>query len=131
MSRPEEESSIIAGHREFLYRVFFNLGLNAVEACGDGDEICFTLDRGKHGWNVVVSDNGPGMSPEVKSRIFNPFFTTKDTGTGLGLAIVHRVLESHGGSVGVSHPTAGGARFTVHLPSTTGQAAPDDFEGDR
>jgi signal transduction histidine kinase len=50
-------------------------------------------------FHLSVTDNGPGISPAVLDRIFNPFFTTKDTGTGLGLAIVHRVIEAHDGTI--------------------------------
>ena len=64
---------------------------------------------------VVVTDNGPGIPPAVLDRIFNPFFTTKDTGTGLGLSIVHRVVEAHDGTIVVTNREGGGAKFEVRF----------------
>lgn len=68
---------------------------------------------------LVVSDDGPGMSPETLSRIFEPFFTTKpiDQGTGLGLAVVHGIVQRHDGAVTVESQLGYGATFTIYLPS--------------
>jgi signal transduction histidine kinase len=70
-----------------------------------------------------VADNGPGVSPAVIERMFNPFFTTRATGTGLGLAIVHRIVDAHGGRVEVrnnaeSDPVATGTTVELILPSS-------------
>jgi len=67
---------------------------------------------------VVVTDSGPGIPPDVLARIFNPFFTTRETGTGLGLAIVHRILDAHRGRVAIepqASPTTG-ARVRLIVP---------------
>lgn len=71
---------------------------------------------------IVVQDNGQGIPPEIIERIFNPFFTTRDTGTGLGLAIVHRIIESHNGTITVMNVDGGGARFVIRMPAV--QAGP-------
>ena len=68
---------------------------------------------------LVVEDNGPGVPPELKDKVFAPYFTTKQAkgGTGLGLAIVHRIVSDHGGTIRVqSRP--GRTCFTVSLPAT-------------
>jgi two-component system sensor kinase FixL len=66
-----------------------------------------------------VADRGPGVPPEVRGRIFEPFVTTKRTGTGLGLSIARRVVEAHGGSLAVADRPGGGALFRVTLPRTS------------
>lgn len=65
---------------------------------------------------LAVRDTGPGIPPEVRSRMFNPFFTTRATGTGLGLAIVHRIVDAHGGRVAVRNHKDGGAIVELLLP---------------
>lgn len=68
---------------------------------------------------ISVRDNGPGIPPEISDRVFDPFFSTKETGqgTGLGLAVSARLIEGMGGTIGVESPEAGGACFSVYLPA--------------
>ena len=66
-------------------------------------------------FTVEVADDGPGIPPKVLDRIFNPFFTTKESGTGLGLAIVHRVVEAHDGTILAANREGGGARFEIRV----------------
>jgi two-component system sensor kinase FixL len=65
---------------------------------------------------VEVADRGPGLAPEVRERLFEPFVTTKRTGTGLGLAIARRVVEAHGGEIEAEARPGGGTVFRVLLP---------------
>jgi len=65
---------------------------------------------------IEVSDSGPGIEPEVLSRVFDPFFTTKRRGTGLGLAIARRNVESHRREIRVESRPGGGTSFRVELP---------------
>lgn len=66
-------------------------------------------------FHLTVRDNGPGIPPQVMEKLFNPFFTTKDTGTGLGLSIVHRVVEAHDGTIVATNADGGGARFEIRV----------------
>ncbi|MFN7022060.1 MAG: sensor histidine kinase [Phycisphaerales bacterium] len=100
-------------------RALRNVVANAVQAMREGraaeHEEAPTLtiqagwQRGESGgvFVLAVGDTGPGVTPEVMERMFNPFFTTRATGTGLGLAIVHRIMEAHGGSVVVRNRRGG------------------------
>jgi len=65
---------------------------------------------------IVVSDTGHGVTPEVKEKLFLPYFSTKRRGTGLGLAIVSRIVEDHHGSIRVEENSPLGTRFIVELP---------------
>jgi signal transduction histidine kinase len=83
--------------------------------------------RQQHEWVVVVvDDDGPGVPPEARQRVFEPFFRLDESrsadsgGVGLGLAIVQRIVALHQGSIGVEENPAGGARFVLSFPSRTG-----------
>ena len=65
---------------------------------------------------LAVSDDGPGVEPAERERIFEPFVSTKERGTGLGLATVQQIVEAHGGRVELTCPPSGGSTFTVRLP---------------
>ncbi|MBN2374895.1 MAG: hypothetical protein JXD22_00740 [Sedimentisphaerales bacterium] len=100
-------------------RIFLNLIRNAIGAVSGKGRVKVTITRetedAAYQSRITVSDTGPGIAPEVMSKIFNPFFTTKDTGTGLGLAIVHRLVECHGGTISAGNNQEGGAVFTILL----------------
>jgi signal transduction histidine kinase len=74
---------------------------------------------------VEVADDGPGIPPELRDRIFNPFFTTKPRGSGLGLAIVRKIVDAHDGRIDVSARPEGGTRFRVTLPAAGPYAGGD------
>ncbi len=94
--------------------------MNGIEAMPQGGRLVIesTFDPGRRLGSVVVSDEGPGIPPEVLSHIFEPFFTTKEEGqgTGLGLAIALGIIQQHGGNIEVASTAQKGTRFTVLLP---------------
>lgn len=103
-----------------IMRVMLNVLSNAIDAAGESGHVWVRFERASPAERFVqirVADDGPGVPRAMVQRIFNPFFTTKDSGTGLGLAIVHRVLEAHGGEVVVGDRPGGGAVFTLSLPA--------------
>ena len=65
---------------------------------------------------ITIADSGPGIPPNLRNQIFDPFYTTKSGGTGIGLSICHRIVTDHGGSLDVSESRWGGAAFTIKLP---------------
>ncbi len=100
-----------------LNQVWTNLIDNAIDAMSGKGELRVRTYREDDCVVVEIRDNGPGISPEVQSRMFEPFFTTKDVGegTGLGLDTVQRIVKKHRGNVQVqSRP--GDTRFQVWLP---------------
>ena len=111
--------------RDQLTQVLVNLVQNAVDAAdarhgAGGGSVRVTLGgstlRDAPAVELRVQDDGPGIAPEDRLRVFEPYFTTKSEGTGLGLAIVHRIVGDHGGSIDVEEAPGGGAVFVVRLP---------------
>jgi PAS domain S-box-containing protein len=106
----------VAVDAQLLAPVLLNLLLNAAQAGPPGRPIRVRLAReGLHA-SLSIEDEGPGVPAEIRSRIFEPFFTTKRRGTGLGLAIARRVVELHGGSIGISDRPGGGTTVELRLP---------------
>ncbi len=66
---------------------------------------------------VTVADSGTGIPQEILAKIFDPYFTTKQTGTGLGLAVAYSVVRNHGGHIGVESGEGPGTTFTIHFPA--------------
>src|SRR5581483_3577864 len=93
---------------------------NAAEATEDSllreVQISTALLPSKDAVEVVVADTGPGVTPELKEKLFLPYFSTKKRGTGLGLAIVSRIIEDHHGSIRVEENRPVGAKFVIELP---------------
>jgi two-component system, LuxR family, sensor kinase FixL len=106
-----------------LEQVFRNMFENSLAACADPVRITIrcseTAHKGRSALEVLVRDNGPGLTPEQKQRIFEPFFTTKTKGTGLGMAIARRIVEAHGGQIGVGPGEGNGAEILITLPRDT------------
>ena len=103
---------------EQMTQVLLNLILNGlqilgqggrivVSTCGDGDELV-----------VTIADDGPGIAPEARAKIFEAFYFQREGGIGLGLAVVQKIVAAHGGRIEASESELGGALFTIRLPRT-------------
>ena len=122
---PEVEVSVradggprtISGHYDPLRRAFGNLMRNASEAMGGCGSIEIAVNGDGQGLVVTLADHGPGIPAELRQRVFEPYFTTKQDGTGLGLALVRHTIEAHGGTLTVSETPGGGATFSIVLPA--------------
>ncbi len=113
----------IMGDAEFLRSVFNNLMINAVqsmEKSGGRLNIKITPDENDSFVRIEIADTGNGIPEENLSKIFEPYFSTKETGTGLGLAIVQKIVDIHQGTIEVESKTGEGTRFTVRLPKAKG-----------
>jgi signal transduction histidine kinase len=123
----------IAADAGQLHQVLVNLVVNATQATPAGGTITIITERTGEDVFLTVTDTGAGMTNEVLSRIFMPFFTTKGVGegTGLGLPVVHGIVTAHGGRIDVESKPGRGARFRVLLPiagpAETGKEEPGEL----
>jgi hypothetical protein len=105
---------------EAIKRAIANLVDNAAEAMHNSlvreIQISTSLVASRDAVEVTVADTGHGVTPELKEKLFLPYFSTRKRGTGLGLAIVSRVIEEHHGSIRVEENQPVGARFIIELP---------------
>jgi signal transduction histidine kinase len=125
----------VLGNGELLKQVFHNLFVNACQAMPEGGKLeistdCYLekdpviLHRLNHQikktsqplLRVIFKDNGKGMTEEIKKKIFDPFYTTREQGTGLGLSIVHNTMASHGGTILVNSEVDQGTEIILIFP---------------
>jgi signal transduction histidine kinase len=115
IAAPDAAAKVL-GDAEALRSVFNNLFVNAVQAMPDGGSLTATISDNSDCIKVDIKDTGAGIAPENLEKIFEPYFSTKETGTGLGLAIVKRIVDEHQGSIEVVSRKSAGTTFTVKLP---------------
>jgi signal transduction histidine kinase len=116
------EGQTIQMRNDSLFQVFCNLIKNACDAMQGQGKLTVTIEKINTDWQISFLDTGPGIPPESRSLIFQPFFTTKtgSKGVGLGLAICKDLLEKHKGTISVHCPDEGGSLFIVRLPASAG-----------
>lgn len=102
--------------RSLLRQAVLNLVKNGLEALSQGGMVTVTTRRLDDTVEILVSDTGPGIPPEVGRRLFEQFFTTKPQGTGLGLSISRQIVEEHGGRMSWGSTPGSGTSFTISLP---------------
>jgi len=101
---------------DMMQQVLLNLLLNALDATAAGGRVDVAVHE-RAGWlDIVVSDTGCGIPPEMLGKVFDPFFTTKSEGTGLGLANAYKIMEGHDGTLSVTSRPGEGSTFTASLP---------------
>ncbi|HEX3757690.1 MAG TPA: HAMP domain-containing sensor histidine kinase [Kofleriaceae bacterium] len=98
-----------------LAQILQNLVRNALEAVAPGGHVIVTVHGDDDRVHLIVEDDGPGIPEPIQRRIYEPFFTTKETGTGLGLSIVHGMVAALGGTISLASSSRG-TRFDVWLP---------------
>jgi nitrogen-specific signal transduction histidine kinase len=125
-------SACASGRPGQLHQVLVNLVQNAVDAGPEGAVVRVSTAVDGKRVSVIVDDDGPGIASELRTIIFEPFYTTKPAGkgTGLGLAISHRIVVEHGGTIQVLASPTGGARMQVHLPVADNGGAGQTTEHD-
>jgi signal transduction histidine kinase len=102
---------------DMIRRAVVNLVANAVDAMPHGGELTVSsgpLDGGRYA--VVIGDTGVGIGEKDRERIFEPYFTTKESGLGLGLILTKKIVDAHGGEILVDSRPGSGTRITVVLP---------------
>ncbi len=120
----EADEFPVRGDASGLEQLFLNLLLNAAEALPPGGRAAIGARQERGTVLVRVEDDGPGIPEEIRERIFEPLFSTKDTGTGLGLTISRRIVEAHRGDLSVEDNEGGGTRVEIRLPIADASASP-------
>ena len=115
LAAPGPAHLAVAGNATTLGQLFLNLLMNACQAQPEGGRVEVSSQVKEGRVVVAVEDRGPGISPEVAGRLFEPFVSTRGS-TGLGLAVCHGIVREHGGEIRASNRPGGGARFEVELP---------------
>ena len=125
----------ILGDRGQLKQVFFNVIKNAMEAMGEGGRLRIVASSDDDFLYMKFHDTGSGIGEADLSRVFQPYFTTKSTGHGLGMMIVNRIMQEHGGQVGIESREGDGTLITLQFPLQhrrsrllVGESAQSDFE---
>jgi PAS domain S-box-containing protein len=112
---PDDLPPVFASHDQIV-QVVLNLIINAIEAMHGGGRLNIEARLVDGLVEVAVADSGPGLSPDVLPKVFQPFYTTKEGGTGLGLSVSHNIIQQHGGTMLAENAPGGGAVFTIVLP---------------
>lgn len=108
--------ALLTADREMMRRAVLNLVLNALDVMPHGGELVVTAYDGYDSFELEVADSGPGLNDIQRQRLFEPFFSTKESGTGLGLSVVAHMADAHGGTVTGENCPEGGAAFTLCFP---------------
>ncbi len=114
----EEALPEISADPDMLYQVFLNILMNAMQSMPGGGEIHIDMTADREKLCIAFKDKGPGIPEDILNKIWDPFFTTKETGTGLGLGIVKNIIEAHSGNIRMENRPIYGAQIIIELPVT-------------
>jgi signal transduction histidine kinase len=112
------EQTLVSADQEKLVSCFSNIAINAIQAMPTGGHLRVSLDTFDDMTRVAFTDTGHGIADGALDRVFEPYYSTKDTGTGLGLAVTKKIVDEHGGTIRVESVPGNGTTFAVELPGT-------------
>ena len=115
-SNPDGRNFMVEADQDLIHRVLMNLIINSIQAISGKGKIIINIADEKGGYSITIKDTGSGISNENITKIFNPFFTTKEKGSGLGLPIVRKIIEGHGGTIDIESVEGVGTRVLISLP---------------
>ena len=108
----------IRADRRQIEEIFFNLIVNACQAMKDGGKLTVQAEQRNGSVQVEIQDDGPGIPSEQISKIFEPFYTTKESGTGLGLYVTKQLVERNGGHIFLQSKLNQGTNFILKFPAS-------------
>ena len=111
------------GDRDRLHEATLNLLQNALEAVDGSGHIELAIRREADQTAIEVRDDGPGIEPGVRTRVFDLFFTTRAAGTGIGLPVAKKIVDAHGGRIGIDSEPGAGTRVCLSIPTRTAREA--------
>ncbi|MFZ5927708.1 MAG: sensor histidine kinase [Acidobacteriota bacterium] len=118
-----DQPAPIRGDSGLLQQALLNVLRNAIEAMPSGGKLGVRLEKSGQNAELEISDTGPGISPEVREKVFNLYYTTKQNGTGIGLAMTYRAIQLHNGSIEIGGAPGSGAVVRIRLPLASEVAA--------
>jgi PAS domain S-box-containing protein len=111
------ERTMVLADPDLLKQGILNVAVNALEATLPGGAITLNVHRAEEQYILAVQDSGPGIPAEIQDKIFNLYFTTKQSGTGVGLAMTYRIMQLHGGTITLDSEVGRGSCFRLGLPA--------------
>ncbi len=102
---------------DMLYQAFLNVLINSIQAMPEGGKLIIEICAEQDSVFIKFKDEGKGISDKEFEKIWDPFFTTKETGTGLGLGIVKNIIKSHGGSISIVNRQLRGVCVSIEIPA--------------
>jgi hypothetical protein len=111
------EPALMRGDADLLKQAILNLVTNALEVMKQGGHLRLKVERSQEYVLAEVSDDGPGIPPEVRDKVFQLYFTTKERGSGIGLAMTYRAVQLHNGTVDFSSEMGKGTTFRLQFPA--------------